>query len=95
VVASYRKYCDVIADAGKSLEIFGILVLRSHERIWCAFPGLPIIGADDRVLRDDRGKVRYKIGLKWSDRSSGDKFSAFVIAAITAQYGEIALGGES
>jgi hypothetical protein len=54
-----------------------------------------VVGADGRVLRDDNGKIRYKIGLKWSDRVSSDRFNVAVLAAITAQYGSGALNGDA
>jgi hypothetical protein len=73
---------------GKSLEIYGCLVMRSNGACWVAFPGKPRIGADDKVARDDRGKAQYSVVLKWGDRLSGDRFSHAVLNAIAAKYGD-------
>ena len=76
---------------GKSLEIFGCLVMRSIESVWVAFPGKPQIGTDDKAIRDSRGKQQYTPVLKWSDQVSSDRFTHSVLSAITARYGDGAM----
>lgn len=78
---------------GRAQEIYGVMVMAKESRCWCAFPAIPLIGRDDMVMRDDRGKVRYKAALKWADRVTADRFTASVLDAITRQYGENALNG--
>jgi hypothetical protein len=73
---------------GRSLEINGLLVLRSAESNWVAFPGEPRIGADDKVIRDTRGKKQHNTILKWSNRASSDRFKNAVLTAITERFGE-------
>jgi hypothetical protein len=79
---------------GKSLEIFGCLVMRSNRSVWVAFPGKPQIGADDKAIWDGRGKQQFTVILKWSDRVSGDRFSHAVLSAIASKHGEGALRGD-
>jgi hypothetical protein len=83
---------------GKSFEIHGVLVLQTNGNVWVALPGAPRIDANDRVIRDHRGKVAYSTLMKWGDRVSGDRFKHGVLRAIVDQFGAQALdigGGAS
>jgi hypothetical protein len=75
-----------VADAvlGKSLEIFSILIMQSGDSVWCSFPGKPQIGADGKVMKDDRGKVKYTPVLKWADRVLADRFKDALLEGIAS-----------
>jgi hypothetical protein len=77
------------------LSANGLLVLRgTNGRVWVNFPGIPMIGSNDLVLRDANGKVRYTAVFKWADTATRDRFSDSVIGAIRAQYGDSAVPAE-
>jgi hypothetical protein len=76
---------------GRSLEIFGSLVLSSNGKIWVSFPGAPQLDANDRLIRDARGKKQFTTIMKWSDRVAADRFKHSVLRAISDQYGPEAL----
>ena len=59
---------------------------------WSQMPSEPMRGHDGKILKDDRGKTRYRSLLKWKSRELQDRFSHALIAAIEAQYGKIGTG---
>lgn len=74
---------------GKALKISEVMVFASHGRQWANLPARQQIGRDDKVIRDDRGKVRYTQIIEWADTESRARFSDAVIAAIEAAHGPL------
>ena len=76
-----------------ALIIFDCRVLLGSTGAWVALPARPKIGRDDRVTRDDNGKVIYVSVLKWTGRDATGQWSSAVIASLVAQYGPAVLQG--
>lgn len=67
------------------LVINDVSVHRANGKAWAALPSKPMIGSDGTPIRDrETGKVRYAPILAWSDRTTSDRFSEAVVAAVGA-----------
>jgi hypothetical protein len=71
---------------GRSLKITDVPVLCSNGKFWVLMPGKPLI-ADGKVFLDDRGRQRYVQVLGWTDKTTAERFSAAVIAAVRREHG--------
>lgn len=55
---------------------------ESHGRQWVSLPARPMIDAEGKALRDERGKIKYASILNWESREAQDRFSAAALRAI-------------
>lgn len=69
------------------LEIADCAVHESHGRRWVSLPAKPMIDGQGQVMRDDRGKVRYSLIMKWTSREVSDRFQAAALEAIDRHLG--------
>lgn len=58
---------------------------------WAQLPSEIQRDRDGAIIKDDRGKPKYKSPLKWRNRELQERFSGALIAAIEAKHG--AIGG--
>src|SRR4051794_18520711 len=73
----------IIADIG---------VFAHNGSRWTQLPAEPQRDLDGQLVRDDRGKVKYRRRLTWQSRSLQEWFREAVIAAIEAAHGPIGDG---
>jgi hypothetical protein len=64
------------------LRVREATVHQSHGRRWIGLPAKPQIDREGRVRHDERGKPAYVSILQFTDRDTGDAFSARAIAAL-------------
>jgi DNA-binding cell septation regulator SpoVG len=68
---------------GRSLVINDCPVLvGSNGSAWATLPGKPVLDAEGRQKRDDRGKPVYTPMAEWSDKAVRSEFSDAVVAAV-------------
>lgn len=72
------------------LQISDVGIFTKDGRTWAQMPAEAMRDADGQLLKDERGKTRYRSPLKWATRDLQDGFSAAVVAAVEAQHGPIA-----
>jgi hypothetical protein len=70
------------------LEIADIGIFRKDGRAWAQLPAEPMRNQHGEVLKDDRGKVRYRSSLKWQTKDLQDRFSATLLALVAAAHPE-------
>jgi hypothetical protein len=73
------------------LEIGDIGLFMKDGRRWAQLPAEPVRDADGQVLKDERGKPRYRSPMRWASRELQERFSAALIALVEAAHGP--LGG--
>jgi hypothetical protein len=64
------------------LRIKEASVHQSHGRRWIGLTAKPQIDREGRVRHEERGKAAYVNILQFTDRDTGDAFSARAIAAL-------------
>ena len=74
-----------------TVEIDGLIIsdiglFQRDGARWTQMPAEPMRDRDGRIIKDDRGKVRYRSPLKWKNRDLQERFSATLIAEIEAEY---------
>jgi hypothetical protein len=74
------------------LEIAGIGIFQKDGAAWAQLPSEPMRNTGGEVLKDERGKVRYRSPLKWSSRRLQEAWSATLIDLITTAHGSIGGG---
>jgi hypothetical protein len=67
------------------LVIRDVAIHQKNDRAWAAPPSVPWI-KDDRVVRDDAGKIKYSIILEFPRKEVRDAFSAAVIHAVCERF---------
>ncbi len=70
------------------LEISDIAIFSKDGSRWAQFPSEPMRDAEGQVIRDDRGKIKYRSALKWATRELQERFSHALIEAIEAEHGQ-------
>ena len=55
-------------------------------------PAEPQRDRDGQIVKDERGKPKYRSALRWRDRDLQDQFSRELIEAVERQYGPLADG---
>ena len=73
------------------LQISDVAIFRKDSTRWAQLPSEPMRDTDGQLLKDDRGKVRYRAPLKWKTREIQERFSHALIELIEAERGP--LGG--
>jgi DNA-binding SARP family transcriptional activator len=73
------------------LQIADIGVFTKDAQSWAQMPSEAMRDADGQLLKDDRGKTRYRSPLRWATRELQERFSAALIALIEAEHGPLAL----
>src|SRR5215468_5474376 len=71
------------------LQISDIGIFRKDGQAWSQMPSEPMRDADGQLLKDERGKTRYRSPLKWSTRDLQERFSEALIALIESERGRI------
>ena len=74
------------------LEIADIAIFTKDGRRWAQMPSEPVRDRDGQVLKDERGKARYRTPLKWASRSLQERFSAALIDLVEATHGPLGDG---
>jgi len=80
------------AELPDGLVISDIGLFCKDGRCWAQLPAEPQRDRDGQILKDDRGKAKYRSALRWRDRGLQDAFSSELIMAIERLHGR--LGGE-
>lgn len=68
------------------LNIDDVAVHVSGGRRWATLPGKPMIDGEGRALRDERGKVKYALPIRWSTHSLASEFGRRVIELVHQQH---------
>jgi hypothetical protein len=76
----------VRAETWNGLIISAVIFRRSDGSFWAVPAGVPIIGADDRVIRDQKGKAPYQPIVEFISRERSERWSDSVIAALQRDY---------
>ena len=71
------------------LQIADIGIFQKHDRSWAQLPSEPMRDAAGQLLKDDRGKTRYRSPLKWATRELQDGFSSALVGLIEAEHGRL------
>jgi hypothetical protein len=71
------------------LQIADIGVFQKDSRSWAQLPAEPMCDAAGEMLKDDRGKTRYRSPLKWSSRELQDGSSAALVAIVEVEHGRL------
>jgi len=71
---------------GKALTINDVPVLSSSGRVWASLPGKPVLDAEGRQKRDDRGKPVYVPMAAWADRETANRFSDAVVGVLEREH---------
>jgi len=71
------------------LEISDIGIFQRGDDRWAALPSEQIRDTSGQVIRDERGKARYRSPLKWATRELQDGFSQALIQLIEAERGPL------
>lgn len=74
------------------LVISDVAVFSKDGRFWAQLPAEPQRGRDGEIIKDERGKTKYRSALRWRDRDLQDRFSRELIEAIERQYGPLGDG---
>lgn len=69
------------------LEIADIGLFRKEGQTWAQLPSEAMRDAAGQVIKDDRGKARYRSPLKWSSRDLQERFSQALTALVDAEHG--------
>jgi hypothetical protein len=71
------------------LQITDIGIFQRGDDRWASLPSEQMRDPSGQVIRDERGKVRYRSPLKWSTRELQEGFSRAVIEAIETAGGPL------
>jgi hypothetical protein len=74
------------------LEIIDIGIFGRDGRRWAQLPAEPIRDVDGQVLKDERGKTRYRSALRWASRDLQERFSEALIHLVEVEHGPIGSG---
>jgi hypothetical protein len=61
----------------------------SGSRTWASLPARPMIDGEGRVLRDDRGKIRYASPICWQTHGLAAEFGRRVIELVRRTLGAL------
>jgi hypothetical protein len=64
------------------LVLDGCAVHKKSDRRWVALPAPPQLDRDGQAIRDESGKVKYAPCTWFADRTTSDRFSDSVLAAL-------------
>ena len=62
------------------------LHVGSNGRAWASPASKPMLDRNQNVMRDAEGKIRYVPTLEFVDKSTRDRFSDAVVAAVRERY---------
>lgn len=71
------------------LQIAEVGIFQKDGRSWAQLPSEPMRDAAGQLLKDDRGKTRYRSPLKWATRELQDGFSSALVGLIEAEHGRL------
>lgn len=71
------------------LQISEIGIFRKDGEAWSQLPSEPMRDVNGQIIKDERGKARYRSPLKWSTRELQERFSAALIGLIEAEHGRL------
>jgi hypothetical protein len=75
------------------LEISDVGVFEKAGVRGAQLPAEMMRDATGMVVKDDRGKTRYRSTIKWSTRDLQERFSRALIELIEAEHGPLGAGG--
>jgi hypothetical protein len=68
-----------VLELPSGLVVRDVSIHQKGEKCWAGLPSRPMVGSDDKVIRNHAGKVQYAAMLGWRDRGLADRFSAAVV----------------
>jgi hypothetical protein len=68
------------------LQVSDIGIFRKDDRRWAQLPSELMRDAGGAVLKDERGKPRYRSPLKWVTRELQERFSETPIALVEQEH---------
>jgi hypothetical protein len=68
-----------------TLIVSDVVLGEKQRKTWALFPNSPMINPDGNVLRDERGKIRYRPFIEWESRETGREFSRRVVELVRAR----------
>jgi hypothetical protein len=71
---------------GSGQVVHDIPVHQAGSRSWANPPGKPWVGSDDRVVRDEKGKVKYAPVISFSNHGVQRHWSDQVLRALREAY---------
>jgi|HubBroStandDraft_4_1064222.scaffolds.fasta_scaffold10181_3 hypothetical protein len=71
------------------LQIADVGIFAKDGRSWAQLPAEPMRDAAGQMLKDDKGKVRYRSALRWSTKDLQDGFSSALVGLIEAEHGRL------
>ena len=71
------------------LQISDIGIFQKDGQAWSQLPSEAMRDASGQILKDERGKARYRSPLKWSTRELQERFSDALIGLIEAEHGRL------
>lgn len=75
-----RGICDVTLPSGLVLHRCGIFA--KGDKVWASPPSKQVIGRDGTVQKTTEGKTRYEPTVSFADRTTRERWSVAVIAAL-------------
>jgi hypothetical protein len=69
------------------LEIADVGIFQKDGRRWAQLPAEAMRDRTGELLKDERGKTRYRSALKWQTRDLQERFSFALIELIEAERG--------
>jgi hypothetical protein len=80
-------HATVLLPSG--LRIGDVAIFQKDGTQWAQLPSGPMRHAEGELLKDDRGKIRYRSPLKWKTRELQERFSHALIELIEAERGAL------
>lgn len=77
------------AELRNGLVVADIGVFKKDGRLWAQLPAEPQRDREGQILKDERGRAKYRSTLRWRDRELQDEFSRELIDAIERQHGRL------
>jgi len=71
------------------LQISDIGIFTRDGEFWSQMPSEPMRDAGGQIIKDERGKARYRSPLKWSTKALQDGFSQKLVELIQAEHGAL------
>src|SRR4051812_19189494 len=72
------------------LQISDVGIFTKEGRSWAQLPSEPMRDADGQLVKDDRGKTRYRSPLKWATKELQDDWSTLLVGLVEAEHGRLA-----
>ncbi|MGE4048419.1 MAG: septation protein SpoVG family protein [Acetobacteraceae bacterium] len=83
-----RGFAQVRFASG--LIINDVAILAGPNGLWASPPSKPMVGRDGSPITDANGKQKYSQIIEFVDKTTRDRFSKSIVAAIVAVHPELA-----